>query len=504
MEGVLPDPPKIQDILIGRIDIDEAVSLCHAIPRAEKIGEGPEVVSDNVAAVLDGEPNLVYLIPEEVDSLLVVDSAIRFELVMGSVAVFGDHHGKPIVVIDIAEHVAQGDRVDLPVPIGRLDIGVGGELVEPGEFWVDEFALHPFLVELEFYFSFLGLAVFGDIAAVAVQGYEIDFSLRYELHVSWTDVGVYPVLIPVALYKATVLAVHIEIEPEFLGELLGVHRRDLIFWPAALGVDWHIAGYRADFAVLDEFVTGNDRLGVGEVHDVVDSILGFIPVLDAFGDAKPLAIADLHVLLIEREPVFDLVSIFPEYDAAIVVEVVDDSPIGPAAVAFLEAKGKIIVIECDDGSDVVREQLVDEPMVKGYALGVARAGAVGDNAGPGYRKTVGTESALGHERHILLIVVVMVCRDGVVRIRLFFLAVEVDDRGRSTPLSRRSFNLPGRARSSPHKAGGEGRGPFFIVHSILLSTVFASFPCRSAKKKARPNSPTWNLDGFMLWEIGLA
>ena len=272
------------------------------------------------------------------------------------------------------------------------------------------------------------------------------------------------------LDEIAVLAVDVGIDPELFGELFGVHGRDLILGTAGLGVDRHTAGHRADLAALHHLVAGIDSLGVAQVHDVVDLPLILEPVLTALADAQPVAVADLHILLVQGQPVFDPVTKVFKADAAVVLKSVHGGAVLPAAQLFVHPHGKIVMVQGNDGRDLMRHQFIDQVIVERHTLGIHLAVRTGNDTGPADREAVAGEAALGHQGHIFLVVVIVVGRIGVIRIGLFGLGVQVDDSRSAAAVGDAALHLPGCTGSAPHEIIRE-LGIVSVVHR------FSSFPC---------------------------
>ena len=209
---------------------------------------------------------------------------------------------------------------------------------------------------------------------------------------------------------------------------------------------------------------------------MVDLPLVTEPVFASLADAQPVAVADLHVLLVDGQPVFYPVAEILKADTAVVIKSIDDGTVLPAAQLFVHPHGHVVVIERDDGRDMMCHQFINQGIVKGDALGVHLAVRLRNDAGPGQRKTVAGESALRHESHIFLEVVVVVRRIGVIRKRFLGLGVQIDDGRRASAFRHSALHLPSRTGSAPHKIFGE-TGIVIVVHgTFLLMTVRR--PCR--------------------------
>ena len=345
---------------------------------------------------------------------------------MGAVTVLGDHHGQVIVIPQVTHLIAQAGGVDLPIPVGVLDIGIAGQSVAARLHGEHHLALDAVLIQQIILLFCVMRRILCNVAAVAVDGDEIDFGALHQFCIAGLHSDVDVVLFPVVLDKVAVLAVNIGIDPELLGELLGVHSSDLILGAAGLRVDGHAAGHRADLAARHHLMAGVDSLGMAQVHDMVDLPLILEPVVTAFADAQPVAIANLHILLVQRQPVFDPVAEVLKADAAVVLESFHGVAAFPAA-QLIHPDRQVVVIQGNDGGDVVGHQLIDQIIVERDAFGVHLAVCMRDDAGPAERETIAGETALCHQGHIFLVVMIVIRRIGVIRKRLLGLGVQVDD-----------------------------------------------------------------------------
>ncbi len=83
----------------------------------------------------------------------------------------------------------------------------------------------------------------------------------------------------------------------------------------------------------------------------------------------------------------------------------------PSAKTVLQGQRQVPVIEGDVGRHSGCEQRVDEAIVEIEPLRIGRAASVGKNARPGNREAVGAGAERLHQRHVLMITVIMVDRD---------------------------------------------------------------------------------------------
>ena len=149
---------------------------------------------------------------------------------------------------------------------------------------------------------------------------------------------------------------------------------------------------------------------MAQVHDVINPPLVFFPIGAALVQSQPLAVDDLHVLFVDRQPVFNTVAERLEADADVVVEQLDHPPVAPAA-QLVHPHRHVVVIQGDDRRNVVCKQLVDQIVVKLNAFRIDLAVGSRNDPRPGERKAVRGEAALCHQLYVFFPVVVMIGGD---------------------------------------------------------------------------------------------
>ena len=160
-------------------------------------------VAHQVDAVLDGLGHLLDVLAQVVDAVAVVHGAVRLQRVAGAQAVFHHHHGDAVAAVDLVQGVAQALGVDLPAPVGSLQVGI----FEPaGQVAVG-----------------LGrVGVGGDaVGHIVAEGVEIDGALLQQLQVARLDLEPDIVLVKEPLGVAGVLAADLDVGAE--------PRQDLLF-----------------------------------------------------------------------------------------------------------------------------------------------------------------------------------------------------------------------------------------------------------------------------------
>ena len=143
----------------------------------------------------------------------------------------------------------------------------------------------------------------------------------------------------------------------------------------------------------------------------------------------------------------------------------------PAA-AILQHLRQVPMIERGEGFYAVGQQLVDQPVVERQALRVGQSATLREQARPGDREAVGRDAQRLHQRHVLLVEVIVIAGDvavGAVQNLPGQPAERVPDGGAPTVLLRGALDLIGRRGRSPAEAFGEACGPLRLVrHPDLL------------------------------------
>ena len=105
--------------------MDEAIALAHlAGAGGHQVDGTPPGVGDQVDAVGNGLAHGLDVALQVGDAVRVVDGTVLLDLIVGAHAVL-DHHQRNLVAgVNLVEGDAQAQRIDLPAPIGGLQIGV--------------------------------------------------------------------------------------------------------------------------------------------------------------------------------------------------------------------------------------------------------------------------------------------------------------------------------------------------------------------------------------------
>jgi len=162
-------------------------------------------------------------------------------------------------------------------------------------------------------------------------------------------------------------------------------------------------------------------------------------------------------------------------DLRVLAERVDGLARHPAALV-LERLWEIPVVERHERLDVVREQLVHDPVVEVEAGLVHPTASLGQDPRPRDRETERVQPELTQERDVLAIAVVEVAGDepGVARSHLARRCREaIPDALAAAVLGRRAFDLVRGRRGAPHELCGEDGGEI-VGHRVPSGQVMDS------------------------------
>ena len=134
---------------------------------------------------------------------------------------------------------------------------------------------------------------------------------------------------------------------------------------------------------------------------------------------------------------------------------VDLDPALPAAELFLEGLGQVPVVQGDERLDPGFGQRVDQAVVEIESRLVDRGMALRKDPGPGHREPVGVASQVPHQRHVLLIAVVVVAGNVAALRHPSLVGESVPDRLPLAPLESPTLDLIGRGGDPPGKLIGK-------------------------------------------------
>ena len=202
---------------------------------------------------------------------------------------------------------------------------------------------------------------------------------------------------------------------------------------------------------------------------MVDLIAQLIVAPQFLGDIALLRpVLNDDRLLVNGRPILDLALEFVDHKTGVGLKVVDHLTRNPTAVTFHKRPRQIIVVECHDRLNTVRQKLVDQVMIELDTRRVDCTRSVGDYARPSNREAVRLEPHLGHERHILTEVMIVVARNIGRSKPTFLVAVLVDDvllRRLLAILIRSALDLIGARSGAPKEPLRESRGS--VCHGCL-------------------------------------
>ncbi len=171
------------------------------------------------------------------------------------------------------------------------------------------------------------------------------------------------------------------------------------------------------------------------------------------------------VRLVDRDPLLDPVAEPHAAERGVLPEPLGGLAVQPAALVVLERLRQVPVVERGHRLDAGGEQLVEQPVVVGEALGVDAAAAGGLDAGPGDREAVALDAEALEQRDVLGVPVVVVA--GLRAARPVddpagLGAERVPDAGAAAALGHRALDLV-RRRAGPE--GEVGREVPGVVHA---------------------------------------
>ena len=174
--------------------------------------------------------------------------------------------------------------------------------------------------------------------------------------------------------------------------------------------------------------------------------------------------------LVVGDPARDAVTEPRGDDLGVLDESLGGGSLGPAA-RVLEHLGKIPVVQRRKGLDVVRKQLVDEPVVEIEAGLVDASPAFWEHPRPRDREAESIETEVGHQGDVLWIAVVEVARDraGVTVPHLSRgVAEAIPDALAAAVLVRGAFDLVRRGRRAPEKVDSGSDSPWVLLRSWVV------------------------------------
>ena len=333
------------------------------------------------------------------DTIRVVDGAVLLDLVVGAHAVL-DHHQRNLVAsINLVEGDAQAQRINLPAPVGGLQIGI---LAAKGH------------VALGHLVILVGAHGTGHVVA---KGVEIDLAIGDILQVAILHHKLNIILGPEALGIERILAAHLHVgavpvhgihlllRGEHVGRIAcGSIGKDEAVHVAHLELRVVLVGVAHDATAGHELVMQGLHTGL---RRGVDRRSRTLKALDHAGLKEVAHVLGAAVDLVEGEPELDLVLVTVKDGLAVLLKEADELAARPAVVLLDQVIGHLVVRQGHERLDVVGAQAVEDAVVEGEAglvgLGVV---AVGEDTAPGDGHAEHVEAHLGEQRDILLVVMV--------------------------------------------------------------------------------------------------
>ena len=330
-----------------------------------------------------------------------MNGAVLLDLVVSAHAVL-DHHQRNLVAgVNLIEGDAQAQRIDLPAPIGGLQIGV---LAAKGH------------VALGHLVVLVGAHGAGHVVA---KGVEIDLAVGDILQVAVLHHKLNVVLGPEALGIERILAAHLHVgavpvhgihlllRGEHVGRITrGGIGKDEAVHVAHLELRVVLVGVAHDAAAGHELVMQGLHTGL---RRGVDRRSRTLKALDHAGLKEVAHVLGAAVDLVEGEPELDLVLVTVEDGLAVLLKEADELAARPAVVFLDQMIGHLVVRQGHERLDIVSTQAVENAIVEGEAglvgLGVV---AVGEDTAPRDGHAEHGKAHLGEQRDVLLVVMVEV------------------------------------------------------------------------------------------------
>ena len=328
-----------------------------------------------------------------------MDGAVLLDLVVSAHAVL-DHHQRNLVAsVNLVEGDAQAQRIDLPAPVGGLQIGV---LAAKGHVALGHLVVlvgahgagHVVAKGVE-----INLAV-GDILQVAVLHHELNIVLGPEA------LGIERVLAAhLHVGAVPVHGIHLLLRGEHVGRIArGGIGKDEAVHVAHLKLRVMLVGIAHDAAAGDKLVM--QRLHTS-LRRGVDRRRRTLKALNHAGLKEVAHVLSTAVDLVKGEPELDLVLIAVEDGLAVLLKEADELAARPAVVLLDQVIGHLVVREGHERLDIVGTQAVENAVVEGEAglIGLSVV-AVGEDTAPRDGHAEHIEAHLGEQRDVLLVVMV--------------------------------------------------------------------------------------------------
>ena len=398
---------QVAGAVVMLVDVDEAVALAQlAGAGGDDVDGAPPGVADDIGAIfLNGCLQCVVVRLQVVGAVRVVDplhAVLDDDLVIGAKAVL--HHHLRDVVVALGHGVdgpTQADRVDLPAPVARLEVGV-------------------LAAQAHVAGNFLAVIVRGGGHGhvVAVREH-VHGALGQDLLVARQDVGLGSVLLPDALGVVRISAAHLHVRgvPVAVVQLLlGQQQVGRVAGQRVGGQEGrHVAHHDLGIVVMRVL----DRLGAGQelVMQRVETGLGVTRrigggagvALHEAGGQRVVHERHAGVDLVEGQPVLHLVMPAVEAEGGVGQEEVDAAAVGPCVVLLDQAVRGLVVGQSHERLDAVfleaGEDLVIELDAGGQRLGLL---ARGEQARPVDGHAEDVPAHLGKELDVLLVVAIEV------------------------------------------------------------------------------------------------
>lgn len=425
------------------IYIDEAIALGHLRRTGRDDVPGTPVgIAEHLAPILDSLIHSLQMTLEIVDAVVVVDGAVRIDLVIGAHTVFGNEQGLVEQVGDLVADIAQAQRIDLPAKVGAVQIGVGVGNEAAG-------------------ITAGLLALLIGIAAVVAEGDEIHRVGSHDLKILRLGLKVNVIFSPGAFNVAGITPVDLHIHEEIFAAAAPIGPKH-VHGVASGRVQRAGVDHTAVFAARVNGAQQGNGFRRGYKH-IVSSLVHGLGLIFSFcdADAAGYKVEVQHIIhLIEGQPVFDPVMVALKHSLAVVEVKINGLAVAPAAVMIYQIQRGLVVGQGDDGLDAEALHFVKKLVIEAQALLIGFGlVTVGKDAAPGDGQPEAVHPHFGHQLDIILVMMIAVHGDPVRIVfsgQLYIIVRSADPVGshvrdaQSPAFS--AFALVGSHRASPEKS----------------------------------------------------
>ena len=359
--------------------MDEAKALAVTFLPFEVIHKRPGVIADDVIAFVGALFKLCEVCAEEVDAVGIVDAAICVDPIRGGEAVFANNNWKLIAFVKPLGRPVEYFRGDGPIKErsgGGASVGYFlGAFGACADLCGTEVQIDRIEIERLADRFHIGLVVVRDGIAVTFQaGFGV---------VSENDGVAPPGIIEGIRFR--------DAKGHFIS---GVDVFSLI---GGRGIGFASRSPADDWLLL---CVGSDRLAAVAMReeDVVRAAERVAQAQLEAGCMQAVCVAkrDKDLRLIKGDPLFDAIAQVFDGDLGVVLKPLYTVRVEPAALV-VERKRVIPVKQGNERFNLLFKQFIDEAVVEIHAFGVYFASAIGEDAWPRERETVGLQPDCSHQ-----------------------------------------------------------------------------------------------------------